>query len=125
MHYVYVLSGHMRHPLYIGVTNNLQKRFSQHKSERSSYTRKSGGWKLVYYEAYANQDDAYKREKSLKKFGSAYGHLKKRIARSIVSGKGGIQYRGGKGETKNRVGIRESIQRTARASASGEGYYRV
>jgi putative endonuclease len=83
MHYVYVLKGHMRHPLYIGVTHDLRKRVEQHNRGLSEYSRKSDAWKLVYYEAYASRDDAKTREKALKKFGSAYGHLKQRIQKSI------------------------------------------
>lgn len=83
MHYVYVLKGHMQHRLYIGVTSDLRKRVNQHNSGDSTYTSKSSKWELVYYEAYANREDARLREKALKKFGSAYGHLKLRITRSL------------------------------------------
>lgn len=85
MHYVYVLKSHMRHPLYIGVTNNLRRRLKEHNEGASAYTSKSSGWELVYYEAYRNVDDAEQREKSLKQYGSAYGQLKRRIMKSVTS----------------------------------------
>ena len=44
--------------------------------------RKHAGWKLVYYEAYLNEQDARDRERMLKHYGAARGHLKKRITRS-------------------------------------------
>jgi len=85
MYYVYVLEGHMQHKLYIGVTNDLRRRFTEHVRGKSTHTSKSITWKLVYYEAYSNRDDAYQREQSLKQFGSAYGHLKSRITKSIAT----------------------------------------
>ena len=45
--------------------------------------RKHAGWKLVYYEAYLNEQDARDREQMLKNYGAARGHLKQRIARSM------------------------------------------
>ena len=44
--------------------------------------RKHAGWKLVYYEAYLNEQDARDRERMLKHYGAARGRLKKRITRS-------------------------------------------
>ncbi len=85
MYYVYILKGHMQHQLYIGITSNLRKRLGEHARKESPYTSKHSEWKLVYYEAYGNRDDARERELALKQFGSAYGHLKRRIKRSIES----------------------------------------
>ena len=39
--------------------------------------------KLIYYESYLSEKDARKRERDLKKYGSALGHLKKRIYNSF------------------------------------------
>ena len=39
---------------------------------------------LVYYEAYKSKEDATKREKQLKHYKSAWGYLKKRIAKSKI-----------------------------------------
>ena len=83
MYYMYVLKGRMQHKLYIGSTNDLRRRLGEHARKESTYTSKADGWQLVYYEAYRNREDARERERLLKNFGSAYGHLKKRIARSI------------------------------------------
>ena len=89
MYYLYVLKGRMQHKLYIGSTNDLRRRLAEHVRGKSPYTSKSTGWELVYYEAYRNREDARERERLLKNFGSAYGHLKKRIARSIGSERAG------------------------------------
>ncbi len=84
MHYVYILRGRMHHTLYIGVTADLRRRIAEHNAGKSTYTSRSKKWTLVYYEAYASRDDAAAREKALKKFGSAYGQLKKRIKGSVA-----------------------------------------
>ena len=73
----------MQRKLYIGSTSDLRKRLDEHARKQSPYTNKADDWKLVYYEAYRNREDARERERMLKSFGSAYGHLKKRIERSI------------------------------------------
>ncbi len=77
MFYVYVLRNPKTGALYYGFSSNLKRRFAKHQE-----MRKHAGWKLVYYEAYSNEQDARGRERKLKKYGAARGHLKKRIARS-------------------------------------------
>jgi len=85
MYYVYVLRGRMQHKLYIGKTNDLRRRLAEHLRKESPYTSKHSEWELVYYEAYKVREDASERESALKQYGSAYGHLKSRIKRSIES----------------------------------------
>ena len=75
MNYVYVLKMENK-GLYIGSTIDLRKRLLQHKNAGKKFV-------LVYYEAYLSEQDARRREKMLKKFGSSYGHLKKRINNSL------------------------------------------
>ena len=77
MFYVYVLKNPKTGALYYGFTSNLKQRFAKHQE-----MPKHAGWNLVYYEAYLNEQDARDRERMLKKYGAARGHLKKRIARS-------------------------------------------
>jgi putative endonuclease len=64
--YVYVLRSQMDSGLYIGYSSNLRERLRQHDSRTSFATAHRGPWKLVYYEAYLNQADAFGREKYLK-----------------------------------------------------------
>ena len=47
-------------------TANLQKRFAQHAKGTSLATSHRRPWKLIYYEAYLNQEDALGRERYLK-----------------------------------------------------------
>ena len=69
MYYVYVLKNN--NEFYIGYTEDLQRKFKQHKSE--------GKTELLYYEAYLLKKSATNREKKLKNYGSAWRALKKRI----------------------------------------------
>ena len=63
---VYFLANEAR-MLYIGVTNNLERRLSEHKQKViSGYTRKYNLNRLVYYEEYPYVPDAIAREKQLK-----------------------------------------------------------
>ena len=82
MYYVYVLKG-KDDRLYIGYTKDLRKRVELHNSKKVFSTARRGPMKLVYYEAYTNQQDATGREKKLKEFKSSYSQLKKRISASL------------------------------------------
>jgi putative endonuclease len=83
MYYVYVLKSQKWNKPYIGFTNDLIKRVKQHNNKNTKSTRYGIPWKLTYYEAYLSEYDARKRELQLKKYGSAFGFLKKRIKRSL------------------------------------------
>ena len=65
---VYILSS-ISGVLYIGVTNNLERRINEHKfSKGSIFTSKYKCTKLLYFESYTNMDEAIKREKQWKKW---------------------------------------------------------
>jgi putative endonuclease len=49
MCYVYVLRGPQQ--LYAGSTNNLRRRFHEHRNNKVFSTKNRGPWRLVYYEA--------------------------------------------------------------------------
>ncbi len=53
--------------LYIGVTNNLERRLYEHREKLiDGFTKKYNLNKLVYYEYYSNINDAIARETQLK-----------------------------------------------------------
>jgi putative endonuclease len=79
MYYVYVLQSPAADDIYVGYTEDLRRRFKEHQC-RSTHQR----WRLVYYEAYAAQSDARKRERRLKHHGSGIVELKKRIPDSLT-----------------------------------------
>ena len=83
MYYIYVLKSQKWNKPYFGYTKDLIKRVKEHNTESTKSTRHGIPWKLVYYEAYLEELDARKRELQLKKYGSAFGFLKKRIKLSL------------------------------------------
>ena len=78
MFYVYILQNQTRDQIYIGYTEDLRRRYKEHQQ-----LERHKGWRLVYYEAYSNRQDAMQRERKLKSYGAALHGLKKRIARSL------------------------------------------
>ena len=65
-YYVYILSNEAR-TLYIGVTNNLERRMYEHKNKLiCGFTKRYNLTKLIYYEATTDIRDAIYREKQLK-----------------------------------------------------------
>jgi putative endonuclease len=76
-HCVYVLQNEA-HKLYTGCTQDLKKRIQEHSAGRSTYTKNTGPYKLIYYEACISSKDAYHREKYLKS-GSGKNYLKNRL----------------------------------------------
>ena len=66
VYYVYILANGKR-MLYVGVTNDLQRRVSEHRQKRiEGYTQHSNIARLVYFEATPNISAAIAREKQLK-----------------------------------------------------------
>ena len=78
MHYVYVLRLTSDEGFYIGYSANLRKRFQEHVQDDSFATSYRGPWKLIYYEAYLERDDALGRERYLKS-GSGRKFLKAQL----------------------------------------------
>ena len=76
MYYVYLLRNTESQELYYGYTNDLERRLGEHQAD--------GSWQLVYYEAYRAEQDARTRERSLKHYGQARTHLKKRLQRTLA-----------------------------------------
>ena len=71
--YVYVLANKERRKIYIGQTDNIEKRLARHNrilpNKRDSFTSKmSGDWTVVYSEEYTTRKEAMKREKELKSY---------------------------------------------------------
>ena len=66
-YYVYILTNGPNGVLYIGVSNDLNRRIYEHKNEiYSGFTKEYHLHKLVYFELFFNVTDAIKREKQLK-----------------------------------------------------------
>lgn len=67
MHYVYVLQSELDGWFYTGCTGDLRKRFQQHNDGKVPATQQRAPLKLIYYEASLSADDAFRREKYLKR----------------------------------------------------------
>ena len=66
---VYILTNKKNGVLYIGVTNNLERRILEHKSRHiEGFTKKYHTDKLVHYETGSDIHEAIRREKQLKKW---------------------------------------------------------
>ena len=67
MYYVYILTNKHNTVLYIGVTNNIERRLYEHKNKLvDGFTKRYNLDKLVYYETTENILTAIEREKQLK-----------------------------------------------------------
>ena len=67
-YYVYILSSNSG-TLYIGVTNDLERRTSEHQQKLlEGFTKKYGCNRVVYYEHYTDVTAAIARETQLKKW---------------------------------------------------------
>jgi putative endonuclease len=67
MYYVYILSNWSDSVLYIGVTNNLQRRLYEHRNHLvKGFTQRYNIHKLLYFETTSDVRAALEREKQLK-----------------------------------------------------------
>ena len=67
--YVYILTNWNNEVMYIGMTNNLERRLHEHKNKLvEGFTKKYNVHKLVYYEHGNDVHAAIAREKEIKKW---------------------------------------------------------
>ena len=68
-YYVYLLTNWNNKVMYVGVTNNLERRVYEHKSKLvEGFTEKYNVFKLVYFEETCDAMSALEREKEIKKW---------------------------------------------------------
>jgi len=66
-YYVYILTNKSNKVIYIGVTNDLDRRMVEHKNKLvEGFTKRYNLLKLVYYEMTEDVQSAIRREKQLK-----------------------------------------------------------
>ncbi|MDO8560950.1 MAG: GIY-YIG nuclease family protein [bacterium] len=75
MYYVYLLKNNTKNEIYIGYTDDLERRLKEHQRKHPE---------LVYYEAYKAEKDARTREIKLKQHGQTKRRLKERIQRCLT-----------------------------------------
>lgn len=66
MYYVYLLQSVVDDRIYVGQTSDLKRRIREHRAGRDYTTRKYGGIRLVFYEAFVSKEDSLRREKYFK-----------------------------------------------------------
>jgi len=66
MYYTYILFSKKLNKKYIGSTSDLRSRIKEHNRGKSEFTSKGIPWKLIYYEAFINKEDALREENFLK-----------------------------------------------------------
>lgn len=68
-YWVYILSNPFSNVIYVGVTNNLERRVAVHKNELiKGFSAKYNTTCLVYYENFDNIEAAITREKQIKSY---------------------------------------------------------
>lgn len=75
MYYVYLIKNRLKNEIYIGFTEDLERRLKEHNLKNPE---------LIYYEAYKSEKDARIREMKLKKHGQTKRRLKERIQNSFI-----------------------------------------
>jgi putative endonuclease len=73
IYYVYILASARNGTLYVGVTNDILRRVTEHKDGLvEGFTKKYGVHILVWYEVHGDINSAIAREKQLKKWNRAW-----------------------------------------------------
>ena len=66
-YFVYIMSNISNSTIYVGVTNDIERRVEEHRTfDSRSFTSRYNCHKLVYYEEYSSIDEAIAREKQIK-----------------------------------------------------------
>ena len=71
--FVYVLTSRRNGTLYVGMTDNLVRRLWEHRNGLiPGFTKKYGVKMLVWYELHGTRENAFQRERQLKKWNRAW-----------------------------------------------------
>jgi putative endonuclease len=63
---VYILESQRNGRLYIGCTNDLNRRLEEHNANHTKSTRNKGPWKLIHFKRVESKSEALALEKMLK-----------------------------------------------------------
>ena len=66
MYHVYILYSESIDRYYVGSTNNIERRISEHNRKKGKYTDIGIPWHLVYTEEYQSKEAAFKRDREIK-----------------------------------------------------------
>jgi len=65
---VYIIKSIESKKYYVGCTNNLERRLSEHNKGYNVATEKDKPWVVVHLEKFNNKQEAYLREKKIKSY---------------------------------------------------------
>lgn len=91
-YYVYFLESLKNKNLYIGYTNDLNRRIKEHNRGLVFSTKPFLLWRIIFFEAYRNEKDAKRREAYLKT--SQGSRLLKRMLKEYFYNKSNFHYLG-------------------------------
>ncbi len=74
--FTYILQSSTTGRLYIGHTQNLQRRLHEHNSGQTRSTRNQGPWKLLYAKRFNTRAEAVRFEQQLKRIKKPHRILK-------------------------------------------------
>jgi putative endonuclease len=66
MYTLYILYSKSIDSYYVGYTNSIERRLSEHNRKKGKYTDNGIPWQLAYAEEYNSKKEAMKREKLIK-----------------------------------------------------------
>ena len=68
-YYVYILTNYTNSVLYVGVTNNINRRTFEHRQKfNDGFAERYNAYKVVYVESHSRHTTAIEREKQIKKW---------------------------------------------------------
>ncbi len=70
VYFFYILYSAEIDKFYIGHTSNLEERLRKHNSNHKGFTGKVDDWSIVYTEKFQTKEEAYQRERDVKKWKS-------------------------------------------------------
>ncbi|MAY22338.1 MAG: excinuclease ABC subunit C [Flavobacteriaceae bacterium] len=71
MHFfVYILFSKALNKYYVGATSDVSRRLEEHLWSHNGFTSKAKDWVLVYKERFEKKEEAYARERQIKKWKS-------------------------------------------------------
>jgi len=77
MYFVYILKSNTAGRYYIGMTSDIDKRIQAHNRGKNKSTKFGKPWRIVYKEKLLNKQEAWRREKQIKRYknGEAFKRL--------------------------------------------------
>lgn len=83
MFYIYIIYSHRTKKVYVGQTNNIEKRLKEHYSGRVFSTKNILPLSLIHCENYSTRSEAMKREKFFKSLSGS--KLKRKIIEKFLA----------------------------------------